>query len=113
MGQTNALIHQQEWRNEGFNPSLRHSCLSVERHALKDYARQPKPEPLGAAQLGLAATADTILGASCPQSGQGAVSTSCLDIFSKVLLHDSQWYSNSGMTHLANLIFGNLYKLCD
>jgi len=69
----------------------------VERHALKDQARQPKPEPLGAAQVVPDEKADTALNASCPQSGQGDVSSCCLKSFSNVLSQDSQWYSYNGM----------------
>jgi hypothetical protein len=57
-------------------PSLRHLFVLVsERHALKCQTRQPKPEPLGAAQDELAEKTDTALNASWPQSGQGAVSS--------------------------------------
>ena len=85
----------------------------IKRHALKDQARQPKPEPLGAAQVELAAKADTVLNASCPQSVPGAVSSCCLKVFSKVLSQVSQWYSYNGMMYLTNLMFGNLYELYD
>ena len=85
----------------------------IKRHALKDQARQPKPEPPGASQVELAVKTDTALNASCPQSGQGAVSSCCLKIFSNVLSQDSQWYSYNGMMHLLNLMFGNLYELYD
>jgi hypothetical protein len=85
----------------------------VERHALKDQALQPKPDPLGAAQVELDEKADTALNASCPQSGQGVLSSCCLKIFSNVLSQDSQWYSYNGMMHLLNLLFGNLYELYD
>jgi hypothetical protein len=84
-----------------------------ERHALKDQARQPKPEPLGAEQVVLAVKTETALNASCPQSGQGAVSSCCLKSCPKVLSQASQRYSYNGMIHLANLMFGNLYELYD
>ena len=45
----------------------------VERHALKDQACQPKPDPLGAAQVVPDEKMETALNASCSQSGQGAV----------------------------------------
>jgi hypothetical protein len=85
----------------------------IKRHAFKDQARKPKPEPLGAAQVELAAKTETALNVSCPQSGQGAVSSCCLKIFSKALSQVSQWYSYNGMMHLSNLMFGNLYELYD
>jgi hypothetical protein len=42
----------------------------IKRHALKDQALQPKPEPLGAAQVELVEKTDTALNASCPQTGK-------------------------------------------
>ena len=85
----------------------------VEHHALKDQACQPKPDPLGAAQVELDEKADTTLNASCSQSGQGAVSSCCLKIFSNILSQDSQLYLYVGMLHLSNLLFCNLYELYD
>jgi hypothetical protein len=99
--------------NKVFNLFAPFLLFISERHALKDQARQPKPESLGATQVVPDEKTDTVLNASCPQSGQGSVSSCCLKIFSKVLLQDSQWYSYNGIMYLSNLIFGNLCELYD
>ncbi|MDT8443008.1 MAG: hypothetical protein RQ722_01855 [Desulfuromonadales bacterium] len=84
-----------------------------ERHALKDQALQPKPELLGATQLVLEACAETTFAASCLQSGQVIVSFCVLESFSNVWSHNSQWYSNKGITHLTGLFLSNIFKLYD
>ena len=63
--------------------------LAAERHAPGNQALQPKPEPLGAAQL-LAANMETAFAAALPQSGQVAWSCCGLQSFSKVLSHGLQ-----------------------
>jgi hypothetical protein len=83
-----------------------------ERYAFKDHALQPNPESLGAAQL-LEAKTDTALGASWLHSGQDAVSSCFLESFSNVFLHASQWYSNRGIIHLAELLIGNICGIYD
>jgi hypothetical protein len=75
--------------------------LPIERHALKDQARQPNPEPDGALQPVVEANTETVLCAGCPQTGQGNAVSCFLRSFSKVFAHLSQWYSNRGMIHLA------------
>jgi hypothetical protein len=84
-----------------------------ERHALKDQALQPKPEPLGAAQPALAAKTETTFAASCLQSGQGVAFSCVLESFSNVWSHDSQWYSNKGIIHLTGLFLSTIFRLYD
>jgi hypothetical protein len=66
--------------------------LLFERHAPADQALQPNPELGGALQVAEANT-ETAFRADFPQTGQTASCSCFFKSFSKVALHESQWYS--------------------
>jgi hypothetical protein len=81
-----------------------------ERHAPGVQALQPNPEPGGALQPAEANT-ETAFFADFPQTGHSASFSCVLRSFSKVVSHDSQWYSNNGMISLTAVIMINIFSL--